>query len=163
MKDLAEVVGALIAVASLVVAAYSLTQSRKTERARFWLELRDRFSGFQDIHTALCPGGEWDGNHGFPSTLSELRRLEAYMGLFEHCSVMIREGLIDWVTFDSVYAYRIRNIARNPYIVQAKLIENAKYWKDFILITSRMHLQLKGTDEPFDSWPRRPLQSSRIS
>jgi hypothetical protein len=157
MKDLAEVVGALIAVASLVVAAYSLTQSRKTERARFWLELRDRFSSFQDIHTALCPRGEWDGSKGFPSTPAELRRLEAYMGLFEHCSAMLKEGLIDWETFDSIYSYRIGNIARNPYVVQAKLIEHAKNWKDFIWIINRMHLQLRGTDEPFDSWPFRPL------
>lgn len=160
MKDLAEAVGAFIAVASLVVAAYSLTQSRKTERARFWLELRDRFSGFQDIHTALCPDGEWDGNKGSPSTPSEWRRLEAYMGLFEHCSVMLKEGLIDWMTFDSIYSYRIGNIARNPYIVRAKLIKHATAWKDFIWITNRMHLQLKGTDEPFDSWPLKPLKQS---
>ena len=160
LRDFLALVGGAIALSSLAVAAYNTNQSRKTNRARFWFDLRDRFAKFDDVHTALCPRGVWCGDAGFPETNTDLRRLEAYMGLFEHCSLMLQEKLIDWKTFQAIYEYRVANIADNPFIVQAKLIELGESWRDFLWLTTRMRIRLRGTDLPRSRWPFRSLPAA---
>ena len=134
LKDLVQIFGITIAAVSLLITAYNTLRTKRVTTAEFWLDLRDRFAKFDDIHEALRPSGVWgrepeEGEQGCPSSIREWRRLEAYMGLMEHCSIMLKQRLIDWRTFKAIYSYRIRNIAANPYIVQAKLIDMAEYWR----------------------------------
>ena len=44
------------------------------------------------------------------------------MGLFEHCEVMLKEGLLNQRIFANSYRYRIMNLLANPQIVEAKMI-----------------------------------------
>jgi hypothetical protein len=157
LKDIAEIIGIGMAVVTLIISLISISRARKIERAKFWLDLRDRLAKFNDIHLALCPGGEWDGNTGSPATYREWRQLEAYMGLIEHCSRMIDDWLLDWETFKVIYSYRIRNIARNPYIAQEKLINAASGWEAFLKLTKKLGIEFSGTDTLFDNYPKRPL------
>jgi hypothetical protein len=80
--------------------------------------------------------------HGIKSrtkpTGKDLPKVEAYMGLFEHCKAMLDDGLIDWSTFESIYAYRIDNILANPVIVREKLINEKDGWKVFIELVKRL-------------------------
>jgi len=64
------------------------------------------------------------------------------MGLFEHCEVMLREGLIDLKTFSSIYRYRVKNILANKVIVQEKLVKEKKRWTEFIRLTHRLGLRI---------------------
>lgn len=157
VKDIAEIAGIAVAVVALVLSLVGMWRTRKIERAKFWLDLRDRLAKFHDLHVALCPGGEWDGDKGCPATNREWRQLEAYMGLIEHCGRMIDDWLLDWETFEQIYGYRIRNIARNPYIAQEKLINAAAGWETFLRLTRRLGVESSGTDKPFADYPRRPL------
>jgi hypothetical protein len=158
-KDIAEITGIGVAVVTLILGLVGMWRTRKIERAKFWLDLRDRLAKFQDIHVALCPDGEWHGWSGCPATNREWRQLEAYMGLIEHCGRMIDDWLLDWETFKHIYGYRIHNIAANPYITQAKLIRGAKGWGTFLGLTEKLEIHVSGTDIPFEDWPRRPLSS----
>jgi hypothetical protein len=83
--------------------------------------------------------GDWN-----PADLNQQwPQLEAYMGLFEHCMVMLAKGLIDWETFQRIYEYRLRNIIVVPEIVGEKLILRGRGWEDFIQLVMSNHLQLK--------------------
>ncbi|MDT7602381.1 MAG: hypothetical protein QOF61_378 [Acidobacteriota bacterium] len=159
-KDIAEITGIGVAIVTLILSLVGMWRTRKIERAKFWLDLRDRLAKFQDIHVALCPDGEWSGANGCPATNREWRQLEAYMGLIEHCGRMIDDWLLDWETFNHIYGYRIRNIAANPYIAQVKLINAASSWETFLELTRRLGIKkISGTDISFDDYPRRPLSS----
>src|SRR6266446_3531197 len=93
-KDLVTVLGVLVAAISLVFAAINTRFTLRASRARFWLDLRDRFSKYDSVHRRLRPGGAWAEGAG-PTTAEEWAELEAYMGLFEHCEVMLEQRLID--------------------------------------------------------------------
>jgi hypothetical protein len=74
--------------------------------------------------------------------------VEAYMGFFEHSELMLRDGLIDPATFRKIYRYRVANLLANPFIVQAKLIDNREGWADFLSLVDRFGLtdHVRGTD-----------------
>ena len=166
LKDFAQIVGIAIAVISLLITAYNTLRTKRVRTAEFWLELRERFKEFDEIHEALRPAGiygvepENDEPQGCPSCISEWRRLESYMGFLEHCSIMLQQHLIDWRTFNSIYGYRVRNICNNPYIVQAKLINKAKFWQDFLWLTRKMRINIEGTSEDEKEWPKCSLSGS---
>lgn len=106
-------------------------------RATFWLTLRKMFADHNEVHFALRPGGAWYQKE--PPT-EAFPKVEAYMGLFEHCIVMLDDKLIDLATFKKIYAYRVENIIRNPAIVFKKLMDRAKGWTDFIRLVVDLDL-----------------------
>jgi hypothetical protein len=60
-KDWSALIAVSIAAVSLLYAAYNARLTLKTNRARFWLDLRDQFSRFDSIHRKLRPGAAWAG------------------------------------------------------------------------------------------------------
>jgi hypothetical protein len=70
-------------------------------------------------------------------------QVEAYMGLFEHCETMLRNGLIDPATFKEIYRYRLLNIMTNRKIVIAKLGCRRDDWQGFVRL-----LELVGINVP---------------
>ena len=58
-KDLITILGVLIAATSIVFTAINTHTNIKTNRARFWLDLRDRFARHDEVQRLLAPGGSW--------------------------------------------------------------------------------------------------------
>jgi hypothetical protein len=130
--------GTIIALATLFYTAWQITQNTNASRATFWLALRNMFAEHRDIHIVLR-----NGNWTTYNNPQKWPQLEAYMGLFEHCMIMLDKGLIDWETFQRLYEYRLQNIIVVPEIVGEKLITRGKSWQDFIQLVMNEHLQLK--------------------
>ena len=164
VKDIAETIGIAVAVVTLSISVVNTSRARKIERAKFWLDLRDRLAKFQDVNVALRPEGVWGTKEGItrgcPATDREWSQLEAYMGLIEHCGRMIDDWVLDWETFRRIYGYRIGNIAANHYVAQQKLIEARGGWETFVGLTERLGIKISGTNIPPDKWPGRPLPAS---
>ncbi|MEO7780612.1 MAG: hypothetical protein ABIR84_02085 [Candidatus Nitrotoga sp.] len=139
-KDLITILGVLIAATSLVFTAINTRINMRTNRARFWLDLRDRFERHDEVHHQLRPGGVWTGGKG-PETSEEWASLEAYMGLFEHCEVMLAQHLIDEATFRDIYAYRLRNIVANDIVRREKLQRLVSGWVRFLPLLKRMDIE----------------------
>jgi len=139
LKDWATLVGVSLAAVSLVYTAYSARLTLKTNRARFWLDLRNEFAQFDSVHLKLRPGGHWTKG-GQPESNEEWALVEAYMSLFEHCELMIRDGLLDRKTFEDIYKYRVGNLLASRDIVKAKLIDERDDWKNFLDLVSRFGL-----------------------
>lgn len=139
-KDIATIAGLLIAAISLAYTALNSRAGVHTSRARFWLDLRELFARHDAVHRRLRPGGVWTNPSG-PVSPEEWADVEAYMGLFEHCEIMIGQGLIDAKTFHEIYAYRLRNIVTNDVIRCAKLVPPlAAGWSRFISLARRMRI-----------------------
>jgi len=145
-KDLATLVGVLIGAISLAFGAFSLVLTTKTNRAKFWLELRGAFAKHDDVHRKLRPGGEWSESRG-PSNTDEYHQTEAYMGLFEHCEIMLSQDLIDEPTFREIYRYRLVNLVDNQWVRDEKLRLRPDGWKNFIALLKRMGVPY-GSDNP---------------
>jgi len=140
IKDIATVLGVLVGAGSLVSGALSLMLAVKTNRAKFWLELRAAFSRHDEVHRKLRPGGEWDNSAG-PTEPEEYAQVEAYMGLFEHCEIMLVQGLIDDDTFREVYRYRLENLVSNDWVRIEKICRRRDGWKRFIDLLKRMNIE----------------------
>ena len=106
LKDIATIVGVLAGAASLAVAALNTRRAVRTNRAKFWLDLRSAFARHDEVHRKLRSGGSWTDGSG-PATVDEYFQVEAYMGLFEHCEIMLDQKLIDEPTFTEIYRYRL--------------------------------------------------------
>jgi len=131
--DLGTVIGIPVAAIALFFNAKQTRNAALSARAGIWLELEKMFTVYDSVHRRLLPGGDWangDPEAG-PESVDEWASVDDYMGLFEHCEIMIQNHLLDWHTFDRIYSYRLSNIIDNEMIVRAKLIDEAPYWKDF--------------------------------
>ena len=132
------IIAVVIAAGSLAFTALNTDLTRRTGRARFWLDLRDQFEKHGTVHRRLRPGGDWAGARGGPSNAEEWAQVEAYMGLFEHCEIMLDQKLIDERTFKEIYRYRLSNIVANDTIRREKLCERPQGWKRFLDLADRM-------------------------
>lgn len=127
----------VVAVLALLYTALQVKLGAKISRANFWLEIRKMFAEHQAVHLKLR-NEEWSiTDDHFPNE-DDWSRLEAYMGLFEHCEFMLDEKLLDWTTFKEIYGYRLLLIVNNPIIVREKLINRRSGWKKFICLLKRM-------------------------
>lgn len=142
LTQLATIVAAAVAVVALLYTAYQVRSNAFTSRASFWLELERMFRTHDDVHLKLRPGGEWSDGVSGPKSAQEWGALEDYMGLFEHCEIMIRLGLIDVRTFSDIFAYRLNNIVANCTVVEAKLQREAKSWENFLSLLKRFDISM---------------------
>ena len=140
--NVATIVGAIVAVAALLYTAYQVRRNAQTNRAMFWLDLEKMFQAHDPVHLKLRSGGKWADGASGPTTNEEWAALEDYMGLFEHCEIMMTSGLIDVSTFSDIFAYRLHNIVSNRSIVDAKLHQEAEYWKNFLNLLKRFDIPL---------------------
>lgn len=141
LKDMITVGGVIAAAISLMFTALTTWRTAKANRARFWLDLRDHFAQHDCVHRRLRPMGDWSKDDG-PKTNEEWASVEAYMGLFEHCEIMLEQRLIDEKTFREIYAYRLRNIVANDIIRQNKLIGHPYGWKRFLALLQRLKVKI---------------------
>jgi hypothetical protein len=138
IKTWAEIVGVGVAALSLAVTARETRMNTRVSRATFWLDLRKMFAEHNEVHLKLRGGGEWAQPGAGPEAPEDWAKVEAYMGLFEHCNRMLAQGLIDWNTFVRIYAYRLRNIARNERIADVKLRRYRADWTEFLELLERL-------------------------
>ena len=140
--NLATIGGAAVAVGALLYTARQVKSNTLTSRANFWLELERMFQTHAPVHLNLRPGGAWADSDSGPTSSQDWAALEDYMGLFEHCEIMMKSGLIDVATFSDIFAYRLRNIVANRDIVEKKLNEEAPSWSNFLSLLGRFDIRL---------------------
>jgi hypothetical protein len=137
-QNWATIFSSLAAAGGLFFTGFQFYRNRKITRADTWLRIREFFTKYDDVHQNLRPGGKWAiGNQG-PNTVKERSRVEAYMGLFEHCNIMIDDGLIDLRTFKEIYGYRVWNILNNNTIKTEKLVAKRSAYKNFISLCDKL-------------------------
>lgn len=136
IKDVIIILGFLVSASSLVFTALTARRTALTNRAKFWLELRSSFERHDEIHRKLHPRGDWKNPR--PPSAEEQFQVEAYMGLFEHCELMLDQGLIDEKTFRELYRYRLKNLVANDWVRVEKLCNIPEGWERFIALLARM-------------------------
>lgn len=123
----------LTAAISLAITAYSARISSKANNATYWLELRKMFSDYNEIHKNLQINEEWRRSD-ITVSKEDVIAIVGYMGLFEHCYDMIKNGLIDRKIFRDIYSYRLHVLMDSPKIVNSTLVNSGRYWENFRLL-----------------------------
>ena len=141
-SNLATIIGAPTGVLALLFAGLQLRRALSVERGRFMLEIERMLATHDRVHLRLRPGGDWYKTGIGPTTLEEFAQVEDYMGLFEHCELLIRSGVLNLKMFEKLFGYRIENILANPVIVREKLIDEKHGWLDFLRLVKRLHLTI---------------------
>jgi hypothetical protein len=142
VRDIATILGVLVGAGALAAAALTLMITVRTNRAKFWLELRSTFARHDEVHGKLRPGGEWTLSTG-PKASEEFAQVESYMGLFEHCEIMLSQKLIDEATFSEIYKYRLQNLVANDWVRIEKLCRRPEGWSRFIALLRRVNVEYK--------------------
>ena len=157
-------IGVLAAVGALLFGWKQLKHSVKetkhsaeNSKAQFWLDLRKMFRYHIEIHSKLRRGSDYakrqsrpeccNQNESWPCCNDEWVKVEAYMGLFEHCEGLLEDKLIDEKTFSDIYKYRVVNIIANKKIESQKLVEEGKDWRRFRALARRFGLELRPCKE----------------
>jgi len=100
------------------------------------------FTTHDEVHIKLRPGGEWTKKDSGPKSVHDWVKVEDYMGLFEHCELMLRKKLIDWETFKLVFSYRLYNVVANKIIVDEKLRQEKELWQAFIRLLKHLEIEI---------------------
>lgn len=137
---IATMVGVFIAVLALGYTAVQVKRGANANKAEFWLRFREMISHYEVVHSNLRPGGAWADPETGPQKPGEWVQVEGYMGLFEHCEIMMESCLIDRKTFKAIYRYRLKNILTNKAIVQKKLVDEKESWKFFLKLVEKERL-----------------------
>ena len=124
------VISYLSAVAGFIIAFRQLRTNAQTNTASFWLNLRSMFGEHEAIHHSLQIDASWREADREVSDAEAIAIVE-YMGMFEHVHKMLQRGLIDWSTFQDIFAYRVLLIMQSPAIVDATLVNNGRWWLTF--------------------------------
>jgi hypothetical protein len=122
LASIAIIVGAVATIATLAYTAYQVRLNSKIAKANSELELEKMFAMHDEVHLNLRPGGKWASGKVGPKTSEEWAKVEDYMGLFEHCELMLENKMIDWKMFKAIFGYRMNNILNNEIILQGKLV-----------------------------------------
>lgn len=146
------IAGVIIGGAALLYSARQLRISSRVSQAQFWLDLREMFADkHHEIHLQLR-NAKWSNDDAHFPAEEDWARLEAYMGLFEHCEKMLEQGLLDAPTFESIYGYRLQRIVENPLIVREKLVGRRWGWGDLIRLLERVEKRLPQTRYLIGFW-----------
>ena len=138
--NVAQVLGAIGTVAGIFYAAGQLRHSASANRAIVLLDLENMSHDHDAVHVKLCPGGAWTEKGAGPATPMEWVQAEDYLGFFEHCEILIRQGSLDPNTFWPLYGYRLDYILKNKVIVKEKLLEEREDWRLFWVLLRRFNL-----------------------
>ena len=126
-----------IGLVAVIVALISQRQTVHVARGDFLIRLRDAIQTHNEVHLALRPGGKWSNGHSCPQSAEEWAKIDAYMGFFETCEILMQRGALDQSDFTSSFGYRVSNILANKDVVQAKLVNERQYWLKFIKAAKR--------------------------
>lgn len=116
---------------SITLTFLQLKKNDKVARASFWLDLRKMFDQYDSVHKSLQCDERWRMSSGAELSKENITEIVGYMGLFEHCYHLWKDGLIDIDVFKNIYSYRLHVIMSTPKVVEATLIKNGRYWEDF--------------------------------
>jgi hypothetical protein len=145
--------GVVVATIALIFTAIQVYLNRRqlrlntdVNRGNSWLKLEETSRHYDYIHLKLRPGGEWtaqdvQGRYIGPKNNVEWATVEDYMGFFEHIKILLDRELIDKTTFKKLFAYRLRNIVRNPIIVEHKLKIRGQGWSEFIQLLRDLEIE----------------------
>jgi hypothetical protein len=142
ISDYIQLAGVLVAGSALVWTAIGVRQSWKFAQLQFYLDLRDDFAKYEEVHTKLRPGGDWTASGAGPSTVDDWVKVEGCMGLFEHCESMMQEGMLDPKIFAQSYKYRVVNLINNQTIAEEKLVKRPQGWTRFLDLVQRLELKV---------------------
>ena len=150
-------IGVAIALAGIFYAVKTLRDNGIVARAQFFATVRGLMADYDDVHTKLRPEGAWAPRKGElyartgPVTPEEWARVELYMGLFEYCEVLLRRRLMQQDDFDRTFRYRLKNLMKNPVIVEAKLLSDLKAsWTEIFDLCDRCGVHIPSSQEISD-------------
>ena len=111
----------------------------KVKEAEFLLQLEALCTQYNDVYWKLLDGGVWTTQGEGPTIEADLLRAEDYMGFFEYCEILIKNGAIRERLLMLMFGYKIMCLARNK-VLMAATVESpvyGPYWELFASIAAR--------------------------
>ncbi|MCZ2278338.1 MAG: hypothetical protein LC117_10460 [Bacteroidia bacterium] len=140
IANLVTIIGLPLGIITLVIGILSIQQSKRIEQGKFLIELRNMFPMHNEVHFKLRPMGEWQTGK-IPKDNETWAKIDAYLGLFELCEILIQNETLTETHFIDQYKYRLENILRNKQIRTEKLVNEKPYWKTLLQLKERMKIK----------------------
>lgn len=132
----------------IVISAYlalqSLFNKKDIDEGKALLDIRLLLERYNDIHQNFRGEyGAWiDGVPDFEDKIKgneTWARIDAYLGIFELCGILIEKGTISMDNFKSQFGYKLKN-AMNVKNVREKIENEASSWKELYKLANRMKI-----------------------
>ena len=118
-------------------AVSSLEVAKRANQLQAMIAFDQLLEKYHHIHTGLRPGGDLrkkeDPSH------QECVDIERYMGLFERAQIFLDDGFLRLDRFKDLYGYRMKNIASQPWVLEAKLRKQKNGWARFLDLYRRVY------------------------
>lgn len=147
-------ISASAAAGGLIFNAYQRHRDSKIDRGTFWLELEKMFQRYDPLYMHLrFNGGDWCCQDRVgPSSPEEIAQLCDYLGLFEHCNILLEQKIIDFQTFESIYKTRVIGLLSNK-IIRENELKDRKKWSTFYQLLNKLDLlDSSGIIIEHDNW-----------
>jgi len=122
---------AIILLGGFIFTICQIKSARNDARAQFWLEIKTHFYRFDDVTTALRPGGEWESE--VPDEPEAWSRVDEYLSMFEYCEMLLERKVIDFEFFKISYSVQLGNAMNHPSI-RFKVNRERKYWTTLLAL-----------------------------
>lgn len=134
------IIGFPIAITTIFYTIKSIKLAKKVEEGKFLIELRNMFLAHDFVHFNLR-NGDWTQNP-IPDTIETWGKIDSYLGLFELCEILIKNGSLSEEHFLSQYKYRLKNVIENDQII-LKILDERGYWTNLLKLIARLDLLLR--------------------
>lgn len=136
------IIGLPLTVIGIIIGIIQIRFSKRIEEARLWIDLREVFRNHNDVHLKLRNGGKWTKGDNGPENEEDWANVDAYLGQFELCQVMLSRKLISKNIFKSQYDYRLYNIIKNAKI-KDKILKEKDDWQSFISLCKDFNYKIE--------------------
>ena len=137
--DAAQILTGLAAIGALALGIRTNQKNTDSTKSQFWMDLRTQFSKQSRfaVHKAIRE------NHH----ILEWAEVDDYLGLFEVCYIMIRNGTLNPNDFRTLYGYRLASILSHDEICFYKLFLEVTHWHLlydlFCLVFPRARIEIR--------------------
>ncbi len=128
---------ALFILVGFIFAIVQLRNQSRDSRTNVMFQLMQMFRDYDDIQVAFRPGGKW--NDKCPETAEDWARIDNYLGLYEHCEVLIQLNRIEPEFFERAYRVPLENALLHS-DVQHKLQGEYECWHDLWALCKRYNI-----------------------
>ena len=115
----------------------SQQESKRANQMQALISFDQMLDNYHHVHSALRPGGDLTNQKEL--THKQKVDIERYMGLFERAKVLEDDNFLPIERFRNLYGYRLKNLAKQPWVRQQKLIKNHMGWEYFLSLYESLY------------------------
>ena len=131
---------------SVYIATISLINKKEIDEGKTLLDIKLLLENYNDIHLKFRgETGEWIRKvpeiKDKAKSIEIWAKIDAYLGTFELCGILVDKGTISLANFNSQFGYKLRNIL-SVENVRSRINYERSSWSELIKLATKMNIPI---------------------